>query len=100
MPSLPLDSKRAEFSMLQGEVNLAMWFAVAVPSLVTDEQEAVEVLGAFSERPAGLALTIPGGLVAESRVEVADVARGRLSTVRKAEAGFPPKVSASAALRA
>jgi hypothetical protein len=35
-PTLPADSKIAEFSMLQGLVNLEIWLGVAVPSLVID----------------------------------------------------------------
>ncbi len=38
IPTLPPDSKMAEFSRLQALVNLAIWLAVAVPSLVRDEQ--------------------------------------------------------------
>src|ERR1035437_6629520 len=38
IPTLPPDSKMAEFPMLQALVNFEIWLAVAVPSLVTDEQ--------------------------------------------------------------
>jgi hypothetical protein len=38
IPTLPPDSKMAEFSMLQALVNLEIWLGVAVPSLVMGEQ--------------------------------------------------------------
>jgi|HubBroStandDraft_2_1064218.scaffolds.fasta_scaffold2481062_1 hypothetical protein len=45
-PTLPLlDSKMAEFSMLQGVVNFAIWLAVAVPSLVIAAHVVVAVKG-------------------------------------------------------
>ena len=37
-PTLPPDSKMAEFSMLQAVVNFATWLTVAVPSLVIAAQ--------------------------------------------------------------
>src|SRR5271157_5903551 len=48
IPTLPPDSKMAEFSMLQAVVNFVIWFAVAVPSLVMDEQD---VCGAWVREP-------------------------------------------------
>jgi hypothetical protein len=45
-PMLPLlDSKMAEFSMLQGVVNLEIWLAVAVPSLVMVAQVVAAAKG-------------------------------------------------------
>lgn len=38
IPTLPPDSKMAEFSMLQAVVNFEIWLPVAVPSLVIDAQ--------------------------------------------------------------
>ena len=43
IPTLPPDSKMAEFSMLQAVVNFEIWLAVPVPSLVTDAQAVAGV---------------------------------------------------------
>jgi hypothetical protein len=37
MPTLPPDSKMAEFSILQAPVNFESWLTVPDPSLVIDE---------------------------------------------------------------
>src|SRR5271157_3708264 len=66
IPTLPPDSKMAEFSMLQGLVNLESWLAVAVPSLVREEQG---VFGWINGTAPGLQLRICG-----PRCELADPA--------------------------
>src|SRR5271157_3016122 len=57
IPTLPPDSKMAEFSMLQGVVNLETWLVVAVPSLVMVEQG---VFGWNNGTAPGLPFTICG----------------------------------------
>src|SRR6266478_2957821 len=105
MPTLPPVSVIAEFWMLHAVVNLATELVVAVPSLVTLVQatagcgvdaaflavvcalelgsavEAVEELGAAAEPPAELPAPVS------------------VSVVTKAEAGLPPRVSASFAFK-
>src|ERR1700674_1742445 len=66
MPTLPPNSKMAEFPMLQALVNLEIWLAEPVPSLVTDEQGA---FGWINGTAPGLQLRICG-----ARSEVADPA--------------------------
>src|ERR1700681_3702380 len=57
IPTLPPDSKMPEFSMLEGLVNLESWWAVAVPSLVREEQGA---FGWINGPAPGLQLRICG----------------------------------------
>ena len=45
IPTLPPDSKMAEFSMLQAVVNFAIWLTVAVPSLVIATQVVAAAVG-------------------------------------------------------
>ena len=80
IPTLPPDSKMAEGSIAHAAVNLATWFALAVPSLVT----AVQALSGETSRAAS-------GFAPET---IAAVAR------RNAEGGSPPRVSASPAFKA
>ena len=55
MPTLPPDSKMAEFSMLQAVVNFEIWLAVAVPSLVMAAQV---VAGAKANATAAVPLAV------------------------------------------
>ena len=77
IPTLPPDSNIAEGSMAQAAVNLATWFAVAVPSLVIAAHAA-----------SGKAPGIACGLATEAAA--APAAAGAAS--RKAEGGRPPRV--------
>src|ERR1700674_1383694 len=66
IPTLPPNSKMAEFSMLQALVNLEIWLGMAVPSLVRVEQGA---FGWINGTAPGVQLRICG-----ARRELADPA--------------------------
>src|SRR5208337_389477 len=94
--TLPPDSEIAEFSIWQGDTNLARLFAVAAPSLVTLAQlPDVALTAVCPDRVEPWALLPPAGAVPSAVAE-----KGWASTVANAEAGLPPSVSASAAFKA
>src|ERR1022692_918186 len=69
IPTLPPDSRMADGSKVHGAVNLAIWFAVAVPSLVSPLHAvfgtvAGNASGVTPEAAAGLFLAVAAATLA------------------------------------